>query len=125
MPETNATTSASSAAPQVAAATASGSSQAAVAGTAKPLELTHTFTDFDDVERTATYHFRRPSRQQISRAQSAMRKDAMVALRTLCLDCVVAEERDTLKAELEKFDGLSGTFGNEILGRVGFGELGK
>ncbi|MFU2209542.1 hypothetical protein [Solidesulfovibrio sp. C21] len=43
----------------------------------KALELSHSFTDFEDKERSATYHFRRPTRPQISRSQSAMRKDAM------------------------------------------------
>ncbi len=92
---------------------------------AKPLELEHTFTDFDDVEQTVAYHFRKPSRPQISRAQNSMRKDPMNGLRMLCLDCVVAEEKSKLKADLDKYDGLAGTFGNEILGRVGFGDLGK
>jgi len=91
----------------------------------KGLELTHAFTDFEDVERTVTYHFRRPMRPQISRAVSGIRKDAMAALRTLCLDCVVEPEKDKLKADLDQYDGLGSTFGNEILGRCGFGELGK
>ena len=49
----------------------------------------------------------------------------MLALRTLCLDCVVTDEKERLKADLDAYDGLGSTFGNEILGRVGFGELGK
>jgi hypothetical protein len=97
----------------------------AVEGTAKALELTHTFTDFEETERTISYHFRRPMRPQISRAVSGIRKDAMLALRTLCLDCVVTDEKERLKADLDAYDGLGSTFGNEILGRVGFGELGK
>lgn len=92
---------------------------------AKGLELTHTFTDFDDVERTVSYRFRRPTRPQVTRAQSSMRKDVMAALRTLCLDCVVSEQREALRSDLEDYVGLAGTFGNEILGRCGFGELGK
>lgn len=96
-----------------------------VDGAAKPLELSHTFTDFEDKERTATYHFRRPSRPQINRAQSGMRKNTMLALRALCLDCVVPDEKDKITADMDEFDGLAGTFGTEILTRVGFGELGK
>lgn len=97
----------------------------AVEGTAKPLELTHNFADFEDVERTITYHFRRPMRPQLSRAVAGVRKDAIAALRTLCLDCIVPDEKERLKADLEQYDGLGSTFGNEILARVGFGELGK
>lgn len=89
------------------------------------LELSHTFADFTDTERTVTCHFRRPSRHQISRAQSGMRKDALQAMGTLCLDCVVPEEREHLKIVLAEYPGLAGSFGNEILARVGFGELGK
>jgi len=119
MPEiANTTTAATTATPSTATTATSND-------TVKALELSHSFTDFEDKERSATYHFRRPTRPQISRSQSAMRKDAMAALRTLCLDCVVAEEKDKLKADLEEYEGLAGTFGNEILGRVGFGELGK
>ncbi len=98
---------------------------AAEDGKHKPLELSHTFTDFEDVERTVTCRFRRPLRPQISRAVAGIRKDAMAALRALCLDCVVAEEKEKLKADLDQYDGLGSTFGSEILGRVGFGELGK
>jgi len=94
-------------------------------GAPQPLELSHTFTDFADKERTVTYHFRRPSRSQISRTVDGIRKNAMNSLRTLCLDCVVAEEKDRLKADFDAYDGLGSTFGNEILGRMGFGELGK
>lgn len=90
-----------------------------------PLELEHTFTDFEDVEHTETHHFRRPMRAQISRAVAGINKRPMDALRTLCLDCVVATERDKLKANLDKYEGLASTFGNEILARCGFGELGK
>lgn len=92
---------------------------------AKPLELGHTFTDFEDVEHTETHHFRRPMRAQISRAVAGINKRPMDALRTLCLDCVVAAEKDKLKANLDKYEGLASTFGNEILARCGFGELGK
>ncbi len=93
--------------------------------TAKSLELSHSFQDFDDTDKVVTYHFNRPLRPQISRAVSGIRKDALASLRTLCLDCVVPAEKDSLKSDLDKYDGLGSTFGNEILGRVGFGELGK
>ncbi len=118
MAEPNTTNSAGTGAAQAAA-------NVTAEGAAAGLELSHTFTDFEDQERTVTYHFKRPSRPQISRAVSGMRKDAMASLRTLCLDCAVAGEKDSLKADLDRFDGLGSTFGNEILGRMGFGELGK
>jgi len=101
------------------------SSTATTDGTVKPLELTHRFTDFEDVEHSETYHFRRPMRAQLSRAVAGINKRPMDALRTLCLDCVVPGEKDKLKTALDAYDGLGSTFGNEILGRVGFGELGK
>lgn len=119
MPETNIPAAGATIIPQAPA------TSMAVEGTAQPLELEHTFTDFESIERTMVYHFRKPSRPQISRAQNSMRKDSLSALRTLCLDVVVPDEKERIKADFAKYEGLASTFGTEILLRVGFGELGK
>lgn len=91
----------------------------------KYIPFTAEFEDFEGNEVRREYRFCNPGKAKIQRCQKEMMKDASKAFRTLTLDCVHPDERETLIADIDLYPGLPTTFGNEILRRTGFDSLGK
>lgn len=89
-------------------------------------KLSHTFIPFDaDEEVTISHRFKKPTVQRIDRAVTELRKSQSRAFGNLLTELVHPEEKQALAENLKAYPGLAGTFGNAILTRMGFGELGN
>jgi flagellar motor switch protein FliG len=89
-------------------------------------KLTHSFIPFDgDEEIEVAHHFKKPTVQRIDRTVSELRKSPTRAFSNLLKELVKPEEKEQLEENLKKYPGLPNTFGNAILTRMGFGELGN
>lgn len=93
-------------------------------------ELTHRFNDpwGDDpnAEVEITFHFAKPTTQQVKRLQDTAVKNAAQASRDLLLSTIQEEEKDLLKMQIEEYPGIVTTFSTVIMKAVGISsELGK
>lgn len=91
------------------------------------VRLEHTFVDkFKGPDEVSLgFRFRRPTPQQAERAQKTLMKKTGLAMRTLCLECCHAEDKERLAASLEEYPGLATTFGGALLSCIGYGDLGN
>ena len=93
---------------------------------AKYVEFKHGFEDrFNGGDVEVCYRFRRPTPQEMARAQKSVLKDSGQAMRNLCLDLVHPEDKDRMVKEFEEWPGLPTTMGTAIFQSVGVGNLGN
>ncbi|MDK2955416.1 MAG: hypothetical protein PWQ57_912 [Desulfovibrionales bacterium] len=87
----------------------------------------HSFEDrFSGGDTVAvSYRFRRPTPQEVGRAQKQVLKDSSQAMRNLCIGCVHAEDKAKMVADFEAYPGLPVTMGTAIFGSIGVGSLGN
>lgn len=89
-------------------------------------ELSHSFTPFDAEDEIQVAHrFKKPTVQRIDRTVTELRKSPTRAFKNLLTELIHPDEKDQLEENLKKYPGLPNTFGNAILTRMGFGELGN
>ena len=89
--------------------------------------FSHTFKDrfADGAEVTVSVPMRRPTRQELERAQSGLTKNNAGAMRTLCLDVTHPDHKSSLAEAMDQYPGLAMTFGNELFTSSGLGSLGN
>ena len=89
--------------------------------------FTHTFKDrfAGGKEITVSVPLRRPTRQELERAQAGLTKNNASAMRTLCLDVAHPSGKDRLAEAMDTYPGLALTFGNELFTSSGLGTLGN
>ncbi|OQY20076.1 MAG: hypothetical protein B6I36_02205 [Desulfobacteraceae bacterium 4572_35.1] len=89
-------------------------------------EFSHSFVPFDgDEEVQVIHHFKKPTSSRIDRTVADLRKSPGRAFKNLLTELVDPAEKQQLEDNLKKYPGLPNTFGNGILTRMGFGELGN
>lgn len=89
--------------------------------------FSHTFKDrfAGGKEVTVSVPLRRPTRQELERAQAGLTKNNAGAMRTLCLDVAHPDGKARLAEAMDTYPGLAMTFGNELFTSSGLGSLGN
>jgi isopropylmalate/homocitrate/citramalate synthase len=91
----------------------------------KYIELASEFTDFEDNEIKVSFQFKKPTTQQVSRANKEMSKAPERAFKNLLLEIVHEDQRDDFKKVADEYPGVVVSFADEIYKRIGYGSLGK
>ena len=88
-------------------------------------EMTAEFNDWEEQPVCLKFNFRKPSAKEVDRAVHEMNKAPVRGMRNLLLSVVQPEQKDDLRAALDEYPGLTGTYCEPILQSVGFAALGK
>jgi hypothetical protein len=91
----------------------------------KYIALTAEFVDFDEREVRVSYQFRKPTPQQLSRANKEVQKDPERAFKNLLTQLVRPEQADDFKAVVADYPGVATSFATEVYKRMGYDSLGK
>lgn len=92
---------------------------------AKYIALTAEFVDFEEREVRVSYQFRKPTPQQLSRANKEVQKDPERAFKNLLTQLVKPEQADDFKAVVADYPGVATSFATEVYRRMGYDSLGK
>jgi hypothetical protein len=91
----------------------------------KYITLWAEFVDFDDFDVKVSYQFKKPTTQQVARANKEMSKAPERAFKNLLLEVVKEDQKEDFRKVADEYPGVVVSFADEIYRRIGYGSLGK
>lgn len=73
----------------------------------------------EDLDKTFTYYFTKPTTPSFNRALKTMSKKSLQSMKDFTMDNIVAEQKEEYQKDLEEYPALCMPLGQKLLGLLG------